>query len=242
LKISNRYEKIWNSFTILVITGIVLLGLWAALVYTDPQNSLNPYPPPTLPASVVLIDTLEPTVLATSTITITSTPTETSTQTQTPLPTWTLLPFQQTQQASQNQLTQTEVPHSGFRYTLQGEPAAIAAELFNSSRQNCDWMGVAGKVLDMEGRPVTGILVQLSGTLDRESINQYSLSGTALNYGPSGYEFQIADLPTESSQSLYVRLFDQSNIALSDKVFFDTYSDMDCSRNLVIINFKQVRP
>jgi len=239
---SNPRERIWNISTILVVALITFLGIWAVVVYSDPHSNLNPYPPPTLPASVVIEDATQPALIDTSTSRPENTPTTTSTETPTSLPTWTLLPFQLTQQASVNQMTQTEVPESGFRYVIQGEPSAIAAVVLNSSRQNCDWMGVGGQVLDMEGRPVTGILVQLGGTINREAINQFSLTGTALNYGPSGYEFKIADVPISSNQTLYIRLFDQSNIALSAKVFFDTYDNPDCSRNLVIINFKQVRP
>jgi hypothetical protein len=237
-----KSEKVWNLFTLFVLAGIVALAGWFALIYRDPQSQLNPYPPPTLPAVIQVMiasetpaGVVEPTIQPfTQTITVTST--------STPLPTWTDLPFQATQNALQTLATQTDVPENGYRYAIQGEPAAIAAVLLNSSRQDCDWMGVGGQVLDMEGRPVTGILVQLGGTLARQAVNQFSLTGTALNYGPSGYEFQIATLPTASTQTLYVRLFDQSNIALSGKAFFDTYEDADCSRNLIIINFKQLRP
>jgi hypothetical protein len=36
-----------------------------------------------------------------------------------------------------------------------------------------------------------------------------------------------------------VQLFDQSMAPLSERVFFDTYDD--CSQNLILINFRQVR-
>ena len=60
-----------------------------------------------------------------------------------------------------------------------------------------------------------------------------------LNYGRGGYEFTLADHPIASKQSAWVQLLDQSNLPLSPKVYFNTYED--CSKNLIIVNFKQVR-
>ena len=39
--------------------------------------------------------------------------------------------------------------------------------------------------------------------------------------------------------SLWVRLLDQSGLPLSGKVYFST--TQDCQRNLVVVNFKQVK-
>jgi len=38
---------------------------------------------------------------------------------------------------------------------------------------------------------------------------------------------------------MWVRLIDQARLPLSPKVYFDTYED--CHRNLIVINFRQVR-
>jgi hypothetical protein len=67
-----------------------------------------------------------------------------------------------------------------------------------------------------------------------------SLTGVALNYGPSGFEFQLAGKPVASKKTLWTQLLDQEGLPVSDRVFFDTYAD--CNRNLILINFKQVRP
>ena len=99
-------------------------------------------------------------------------------------------------------------------------------------------MGVAGRVLDMQGRAMTGLIVQLSGSLGQRSINETSLTGLALQFGTSGYEFKLADTPMDSQSTLWVRLIDQANLPLSPKVRFDTYND--CSKNQILINFKQV--
>ena len=93
----------------------------------------------------------------------------------------------------------------------------------------------------MQDRPVTGILVLLGGTLEGKTLNAVTMTGTALNYGPAGFEFELADHPVATSNNLWIQLVDQSYIPLSGKVYFDTFADEACEKNLIIINFKQVR-
>jgi hypothetical protein len=91
----------------------------------------------------------------------------------------------------------------------------------------------------MQDRPATGITVQLVGSLNKRYVEQTSLTGTALAYGPSGYEFTLTDVPVSSIRSLSVYLLDQAGLPLSEKVTFDTFDD--CAKNLILINFKQAR-
>jgi hypothetical protein len=63
--------------------------------------------------------------------------------------------------------------------------------------------------------------------------------GTATQYGQGGYEFTLAEKPVASDQSLWVQLFDQAMLPLSDKVPFSTYAE--CNKNLALVNFNQVR-
>jgi hypothetical protein len=77
---------------------------------------------------------------------------------------------------------------------------------------------VGGQVVDMQGRPVTGITVQIGGNLGKEVIDQTSLTGLALKYGEAGYEFELAKTPAASKQTLWVRLIDQARLPLSPKV------------------------
>lgn len=102
-------------------------------------------------------------------------------------------------------------------------------------------MGVGGQVFDMNNSPVIGLIVHLGGNLPGVALQTplMSLTGVALNYGPSGYEFQLADQPIASRQSLWIQLLDQQATPVSDKIFFDTFAD--CNRNLILVNFKRVR-
>jgi hypothetical protein len=101
-------------------------------------------------------------------------------------------------------------------------------------------MGVAGQVLNMSGAPIsTGIIVKLGGVLDGNPKDINSLSGTATQYGDAGYEIVLASKPIASSGTLWAQLLDQAGLPLSGQVYFDTYDS--CDKNLVFINFRQVR-
>ncbi|HSV86480.1 MAG TPA: hypothetical protein VLH85_07885, partial [Levilinea sp.] len=67
-----------------------------------------------------------------------------------------------------------------------------------------------------------------------------TLTGTALKYGEAGYEFTISDENIFASKGdFWIQLIDQQRNPLSARVVFDTFDD--CARNLIIINFTQVR-
>jgi hypothetical protein len=99
-------------------------------------------------------------------------------------------------------------------------------------------MGVAGRVFDIKNRPVKGIRVALTGWLPGRTVSLLSLTGTALQYGPSGYEFTLADAPDATTGQLKIQLMDQSDLPLSDFVVLDTY--VECEKNLILVDFKQI--
>lgn len=134
--------------------------------------------------------------------------------------------------------TPTEPAGSSYPFVLQSEPAAIEAAVLHPDI-GCDWMGVGGQVLGLQGQPIPGITVQLSGSLDGKVINLTSLTGTVLQFGDAGYEFKISDLPQDTNGVFWLRLVDQANLPLSGRTYFNTYAE--CGKNLVVVNFKQVR-
>ncbi len=105
--------------------------------------------------------------------------------------------------------------------------------------EGCSWFGIGGQVFDIQGSPLVGLTIQLGGSVNGKPVNMLSLTGTATQYGPAGFEFSLGDQPAATSGSLWIQLLDQAGLALSDRVRIDT-SD-DCSQNLVLVNFKQVR-
>jgi hypothetical protein len=103
-------------------------------------------------------------------------------------------------------------------------------------------MGVAGRVFNLSGSPIQGQQVMLNGVLAGVALpptGMITLTGLATQYGPNYYEFTLAEEPVASSGTLWLQLLDQSGVPVSEKIFFDTYAD--CDRNLIIIDFEQVR-
>ena len=235
-----KSDQLWNILTGLVIIATVLLVGGLMLIYSNPYIALNPFPPPTMPVLVVY-PTSTPTLVNlpstwTPTPKLTETPRSTSTMVtpQTPVPTIpTIIVTTPTQTIS--------TPNTGslYPFALEGSPAAMANIVFRPN-SSCDWQGVAGRVVDIQGRPLVGIRVVLKGTYNGKTIDMASLSGEAAStYGESGYEFQLGTKAIASTGLLSVQLNDQSFLPISDRVIFDTFAT--CDKNLILINFKQVR-
>jgi hypothetical protein len=232
----NRWDQIWNLLTALVLAAMLVVIVIFYLIYRYPSISINPYPPATLPAALVLPSSTP--TLPSMPPTWTPTPTITLAASSTPVPP-TVTP---TVLGSDLSLTPSVTPQYNalYAFALEGDPAAVSASIFAQNRDQCNWMGVGGRVVDLQKRPVTGILVQLGGTVRGKVYNQTSLTGTATGYGESGYEFTLTGLkPFASKGLLWVQLMDQQGIPLSPEIHFDTLDD--CSKNLVMVNFKQVR-
>lgn len=226
-------DALWNTLTLgAVILMAAMLG-WFGWVFIDPYTAANPFPPPTPPALLVF-------------------PSPTPTLNQLP-PTWTPAVAPTTPAPAVPIPTATEAPpelevaptaapeaRPAYPFALKSNPAPIDASILYPDR-GCNWMGVGGQVLDLQGRPVTGISVQFGGTLNGKVVDQMGLTGTVLKYGEAGFEFTITDSqgPLATTQNFWVRLVDQQRLPLSDRVYFDTYAE--CDKNLTIINFKQVR-
>lgn len=220
----------WDLLTLFLLVGIVLQGVVFLLIFLNPYIAFNPFPPPP-PVPTLFIPTSTPTLRAlpqTWTPTGTLTPTETPTpvpptSTFTPTPTETLPP------------TETP-PVSAYRYLLRGTPVVLSGQVIHPDEGCKLW--VAGQAFDLKGSPVVGITVQLGGVLDKP-IYLLSLTGTALQYGQGGYEFILAEQAVDSKGSVWVQLLDQEGLPLSPRVTFDTFAD--CEKNLILVNFKQVR-
>jgi hypothetical protein len=240
---TGKLDALWNFLSIVGVVGILGILVIVLMIFTNPAASYNPYPPPTMPVPILL-------------------PTLTETPYRLP-PTWT--PTADGSVSNQTAATPTAImatqlpddgmtletieseatePANGFyAFALQSAPAPINASILKPDLQStdglCTWMGVGGQVLDIQGSPYTGVGIQLGGQQNGRTILLTSLTGTALQYGPAGYEFKISEVPDATVHNYWLRLVDQANLPLSDRIYFDTYDT--CDKNLVIINLKQIR-
>jgi hypothetical protein len=233
------FSVFWNLLTVIALVCVVCVAAIFFLLFTNPYLPINPFPPPTLPALAAL-----PTLTNTSSVvmpaTWTPTMTYTPTPSETPEPTSTLPPTPTPITFPPTPTDTLTPPPGGYPFDVQsGSPVAVA-NIYHPEL-GCDWMGVGGQAVDMSNSPVTGLIISLGGKLPGVSIpdSMMSLTGIALNYGRAGYEFTLADHPIASSNMVWVQLLDQAGLPISERVFFDTYDT--CDRNLIIINFKQVR-
>ncbi|MCS6908496.1 MAG: hypothetical protein RML93_11540 [Anaerolineales bacterium] len=227
---------VWNLLTVLFLLMTCCAASATLAIYVDPYSSLNLFPPPT-PIQPIQPPTLTPTPLQilppTWTPSPTVTPIPTSTPTHTPTPTLTTTPTQT------EAPTPTPLPPELVLYTLgPGSPKAMASTAFYPDF-GCKWAGVAGQIFAANGEPVPlgSVVVLVGGTLNGERIELLSLSGMAPQYGPSGYEVVLGDIPIASQGSLYIQLFDPQGRPLTDRIYFETFGA--CEQNLVLINFVQ---
>jgi hypothetical protein len=236
----NASAVVWNILTVILLLATLCIAGLVAAIFLNPNLALNPFPPPTLPA-LVGFPTATPTPRNVLPPTWTPTATQVPTQTSTP----TLEPPTATPEAtallaaSESPAGATGSPSpGGMPYVLQpGDPIAIPN--IGHPEAGCNWMGVGGQATGLNNAPVLGLVVQLGGTLNGQTLGPVTLTGTATQYGPGGYEFELASQPVATSADLWVQLLDQAGAPLSEKIFFDTFAE--CDKNLVLVNFNQVR-
>jgi hypothetical protein len=103
----------------------------------------------------------------------------------------------------------------------------------------CNWSGVAGQVFNQTEVPIQNLIVHLEGFWNGNPVSKDALTGSATQYGPAGYEFVLGDQLLDSNQALWIQLRDAGQKNISARVYLDTHND--CSRNLILVNFIQVR-
>ncbi|HWR65305.1 MAG TPA: hypothetical protein VN364_04250 [Bellilinea sp.] len=237
-------ENTWNALTILALLATLAIVVVLLVIFNDPAAGINPYPPPAKPAKVGQAAALTTATDLLPTWTLTIEPTAIA-ATEIPAvpdlsvvkPTTAVIVLEATPAVLyEAQPTSEPVKPGKFAFGLQANPQGISASLYQPTRA-CAWMGVAGRVFDIQNRPVKGIRVLITGWLNGHTVNLLSLTGTALQYGPSGYEFSLAETPDATSGQLKIQLMDQSDLPLSDVVVLDTY--VECEKNLILVDFKQ---
>ena len=149
----------------------------------------------------------------------TPTPTPTNTPTNTPT-------------ATPTGPTPTTAPtRSAFPFTKTDTSPFYLRNFSNSS--GCDWLGVAGEVLNLEKNPVPvgAYRVHVWG----EGIDERAIAGSAPLYSDSGWEVFLFDAPVVREYN--VQLESQNGTAVSQVYRIQTRAS--CDDNLVRIDFVQ---
>ncbi|MBI3242432.1 MAG: hypothetical protein HYZ49_09080 [Chloroflexi bacterium] len=260
----HRGSVIVNLFTVLILAGTVVMGLYFFVILLSPSIFLNPFPPSTLPAIAVLpsVTPAPPTsIVPTFPPLFTPTPTFTSTQPRpsatftpgseatTPAPDITASDVTEVTAAPGNTETFTPTPTptdtpSGPTPTpsrtrsafpfTAQENAPIPVQNFANSA-GCNWMGIAGQALGLP--PGGNPIVGLIVHLEGGGLNADAFTGSKTAYGPAGYEFFLNNHVVQTTGEYKVQLLDTSGTPLSDFVIVNTFAD--CSKNLLLVNFVQ---
>jgi hypothetical protein len=136
--------------------------------------------------------------------------------------------------------TQIPSPTPFYLYFVQSGTPAQTSNFVNPSAA-CDWMGIGGQVFGRDDKPVSGLIVEVGGTLDSEPILVLALTGASSVLGPGGFEITLADKTIASQQTLWLQLYDLNGMPQSEKISFDTVSgEGSCDKNLIIINFSEI--
>lgn len=187
----------------------ILLATWTPVIEIPtftvrPTSTLRPTP---IPSQTSIIPTITPTFTATPTPTETGTPTPPG-PTPTPSPT-----------------------RSSFPFTKSDTSPFYLQNSANSA--GCDWMGVAGEVLDLNRNPVPvgSYRVHVWGS----GIDERVVVGGAPAYSPSGWEQFLFNSPV--TRQYNVQLETDSGTAVSQVYSIDTRAS--CSQNLVRLDFLQ---
>jgi len=252
---------LWNVATVIVLIGTLALGILFLDIFISPASSPNPFPPP--PTPTLLQFPTATITLRPLPATWTPSPTVPPSEPPTPRPTYTLepsfTPFYLTPQKDTS--TPTEIPtitptvtpiQTPITTTLATPTASpsptgmafaatvdyLASTTYHTD-SGCNWMGVAGLVMDMNNSPILYLSIRLGGKVGDQEMDYLGLSGTAPTYGQSGFEFVLANKPVASTHTLWIQLLDQQNMPFSDKIYLDTFED--CAKNLIMVRFKKVQ-
>ncbi len=230
----NIGRLILNVLTVIVLLTTLYVGFRFVSIFINPQSSSNPFPPPTLPATLgPPTPTNTPAIRLPTEIPPTSTPrplpTIAPSATETPVPTAT----------QEFTVTPEESPpataEGDAQFELQtGSPTYIPDE------RGCEHMGVGGKVYDLQGAPIVGLAVRVSGELAGTPIGPLdTLTGSAADrFGFGGYYFELSDTPTASEDTILLQVLDASSgLEISVQVALTTYDN--CEQNLVFVNWAQ---
>lgn len=219
------YDLVAGFFALATLGFVV----WMVMIVQNPRMAYNPFPPATTEPTATLFFVVEPTASAPPTWTASPSPTDgpsptppaTATATNTPKPTATGI-----------------TPRPGATNTPAVYPFTLQNEVVTYARYQgaagCSWQSIAGQVFDLNGDPVQGLAVQITG----DNISQALVfTGSASQYGASGYEVKLGEAPIEAEY--VVRLVSGTGMPYSEPIIVRTLAT--CDSNVAIVNFVQNR-
>ncbi len=141
--------------------------------------------------------------------------------------------------SSPQQTAVTLTPYAYLPLVISNPPSFIKTDSSPLYLQNfannagCDWMGIAGEVLDSNHNPV--LVGSYSVHIWGSGIDKRLLVGTAPAYSPSGWEQFLFDSPVVRDYNLQLEM--PSGTAVSP--IYAVQTRASCNENLVRFDFVQ---
>lgn len=221
---------LWDMLSIFMLVMALCIGLYFVAIFLSPNSAINPFSPTrgslNLPPTPTITPIqLEPTWTPTPAL---------GTETPTLVPTFTLEPSLTPVSLITPSITPTptKTPKAPFATTITYIDSTII-----HAEAACNWQGVAGTIVDSNNADVLGVAIRLTGFYNSKTKNELTVSGIAPAYGKSGFEFFLGTVPLSSDDLLFIQIFDQAGLPLSDPIAVDTFND--CSKNLALVKFKK---
>jgi hypothetical protein len=104
-----------------------------------------------------------------------------------------------------------------------------------SPDQGCAWAGIGGQVFKSDGLPITGLVVELTGSIAGKSVYGLSLTGSRKGLGPGGYLVSIEGAVIPPGTPLQLRILNLSGIRLSPLVTVQLPGV--CETPMLLLNF-----
>ncbi len=222
-------DRVFNLLTLVFLGLTLLMVLGYVAIAVNPYSRLNPLPPqvgelivatetPLPPPTRTLPATWTPTVTPTSTPT--PPPSFTPTVTPTPEPTMTLDPTEppptpEPDTPTPEPATPVPVPPRATR-----SPHPFTYELqYETPYYGCAWSGVAGVVVDIDGKHLTGYPIHVWGG----GIDVVVYSGEKPLYGDSGWEqfFNNAPMAVSGVFRVQIHAKDGNHPPISQEIVLD---------------------
>jgi len=231
---SDNNDRLWNGLTTIALGLTVLVIIYYTIVFISP--SLAPFGKKSEPAVFALRNTPAPR----PTRVVTDTPKAAP-------PTWTPAPSRTpgpTPTARPARATRTPRPTIFFtpfpsdtptpKPTIHPWPFRLSDDGITFMRypfsSECNWLGIAGEVLDQEGEHIPGISVVLNGGGLQNIVTQ---SGQAPDYAPSGWEHFV---DSQIKEGIFlIQLWNQGQ-PVSEQV--EVRTKRDCRANLAYLVFE----
>jgi hypothetical protein len=232
-------DRLWNTLATATLGVTVLVVIFYTVVFLAPSLSPFAQSEPT-PVALLSTPTPKPTRAPTNTpelaaATWTPEPTRTREPTATPRPaqpTRTPRPTVFFTPIPTETGTPTPTRHP-FPFKLVDEGVEFMRYPFSST---CDWLGIAGEVVDQDGEPVLGLPVVLNGGGLQNVVTN---SGDRPDYAPSGWEHF---LDTQVKEGLFTiqlfRVVNNQSFPVSELV--EVRTRRDCRGNLAYLVFELV--